>query len=379
MSTNTILATTPLVSTNYLLRATGTTIGNSLIWDNGTNVGIGNTNTSFTFDVTGNSRFTTGSKIATTSGQLLVGSNTSTIGTALEVVGDIYASNKIYGVNGTAANPSIRFFAGASGLYSTTGDDLGISTNGANRLYISSTGNVGIGTSSPTQKLEVYTGNYDGVKINATDVPSLFFYLQSGSQKNWGIASTNLAAGDFGIYQSNSNAGNPITAGTARLYITSGGGVCLGYTTDAGYQLRMSGYLYVGGNIVVAGDGSFGGLAGSGNRAVYSNARGQLTNSSSDKTLKTNVSQIAYGLDTVLNLKPISFNWIDTENMGTQTEIGFIAQEVKELIPEVIGINNNETLSLDYPKLTAVLVKAIQEQQAQIEELSNRLIKLESK
>jgi len=58
MSLNTILATTPLTSTNYVLKATGTTIGNSLIWDNGTNVGIGNTNTSYTLDVTGTGRFT---------------------------------------------------------------------------------------------------------------------------------------------------------------------------------------------------------------------------------------------------------------------------------------------------------------------------------
>jgi len=58
MSTNSILATTPLVTTNYLLRATGTTIGNSLIWDNGTNVGIGNTNTTYKLDVSGTGNFT---------------------------------------------------------------------------------------------------------------------------------------------------------------------------------------------------------------------------------------------------------------------------------------------------------------------------------
>ena len=58
MSLNTILATTPLTSTGYHLKATGTTIGNSLIWDNGTNVGIGNTNTSYTLDVSGTGRFT---------------------------------------------------------------------------------------------------------------------------------------------------------------------------------------------------------------------------------------------------------------------------------------------------------------------------------
>jgi len=101
-------------------------------------------------------------------------------------------------------------------------------------MTITSAGNVGIGTSNPSQKLEVYAGNSDGVKINATDVPSLFFYLQSGTQKNWGIATTNQAAGDFGIYQSNSNGGNPITAGTARLYINSSGAVTIAGSLSKG-------------------------------------------------------------------------------------------------------------------------------------------------
>ena len=66
-------------------------------------------------------------------------------------------------------------------------------------------------------------------------------------------------------------------------------------------------------------------------------------------------------------------NWIDTKKMGLQTEIGFIAQEVQEIIPEVIGINNDETLSIDYPKMIVVLTKAIQEQQMQIEELKVKI------
>ena len=113
-------------------------------------------------------------------------------------------------------------------------------------------------------------------------------------------------------------------------------------------------------------------LGGSGNRAVYSDSNGVLTNSSSDVTLKKNVENITHGINSIKSLRPISFNWIP-ENLGEQKEIGFIAQEVQEVIPEVIGINNDETLSLDYPKLTAVLVKAIQEQQNQIEELKNIL------
>lgn len=102
-------------------------------------------------------------------------------------------------------------------------------------------------------------------------------------------------------------------------------------------------------------------LSGVGNRAVYSDANGNLTNSSSDERLKENVIDLSYGLDTVCNLNPVSFNWIDKEKLGSQTEIGLIAQQVQQYIPEVIGLSSDETLTLDYAKLTPVLINAIQE------------------
>lgn len=116
-------------------------------------------------------------------------------------------------------------------------------------------------------------------------------------------------------------------------------------------------------------DWRLGKLVGTGNRAVYSDANGILTNTSSDATLKTNVQNIGYGVETVKAMRPVSYNWIDTDKRGAQLEIGFIAQEMQEVVPEVIGSNSDGTLSLDYPKLVAVLTKAIQEQQAIIEQL----------
>ena len=113
-------------------------------------------------------------------------------------------------------------------------------------------------------------------------------------------------------------------------------------------------------------------LAGSGNRALYSDSVGLITNSSSDVTLKKNVENITYGLNSIMSLRPIAFNWIP-ENLGQQKEIGFIAQEVQESIPELIGTNRDETLSLDYPKLTAVLTKAIQELKAENDSLKEIL------
>jgi hypothetical protein len=102
-------------------------------------------------------------------------------------------------------------------------------------------------------------------------------------------------------------------------------------------------------------------LAGTGTRAVYSDAVGTLTNTASDESLKTNIAPLTYGLNEVLQLAPVFYNWKDTEKMGTQKEIGLIAQQVQSIIPEVIGENFDGTLSLDYPKLVAVLINAIKE------------------
>jgi hypothetical protein len=116
-----------------------------------------------------------------------------------------------------------------------------------------------------------------------------------------------------------------------------------------------------------------GSLMGTGNRSVYSSSAGVLTNTSSDASLKENVTDLEYGLNEALALRPISFEWIDKERFGEQKEIGFIAQEVKEIVPEVIGINADETLSLDYPKLVAVLTNAIKELAARVEVLESQL------
>ncbi len=109
-------------------------------------------------------------------------------------------------------------------------------------------------------------------------------------------------------------------------------------------------------------------LAGSGNRAVYSDSTGILTNSSSDARLKTNIAHIGSreALDLVVTLEPVRYNWIDTDTRGAQREIGLIAQQVQSHVPEVVGTNSDGTLSLDYPKLTALLIGAVQELAAKI-------------
>lgn len=113
-------------------------------------------------------------------------------------------------------------------------------------------------------------------------------------------------------------------------------------------------------------------LAGTGNRAVYSDASGTLTNTASDERLKTAISPISYGLDEVMRMTPVNFKWKDTAKMGSQKEIGLIAQEIHQIVPEVVGYNNDGMMSLDYPKLVAVLINAIKELKGEIDELSRR-------
>lgn len=112
---------------------------------------------------------------------------------------------------------------------------------------------------------------------------------------------------------------------------------------------------------------------------VYSDASGNLNNTSSDIRLKTNVEPILNSLNIIKSLNPVKFNWIDTEKFGEQREIGFIAQEVEKFVPEVIGTNYDGMKSLEYSRLVSLLTGAIQEQQTIIESLIKRIETLEKK
>jgi hypothetical protein len=90
-------------------------------------------------------------------------------------------------------------------------------------------------------------------------------------------------------------------------------------------------------------------------------------NTSSDYRLKENIQPLENGLERLNNLKPVKFNWKDD---GTSSE-GFIAHETQEVFPDAVsGEKDGEKMQgMDYGRITPLLVKAIQEQQEQIEQL----------
>ena len=95
----------------------------------------------------------------------------------------------------------------------------------------------------------------------------------------------------------------------------------------------------------------------------------------SDIRLKRFVHVLDYGIAEVKKLIPVSWLWKDIQAHGDRKEIGFIAQDVQALIPEVVS-KKDGYLGIDYPKLIAVLVNAIKQQQTQIDDLARKIEEL---
>ncbi|WP_163271969.1 tail fiber domain-containing protein [Dysgonomonas sp. 511] len=213
--------------------------------------------------------------------------------------------------------------------------------------------------------------------------------MMTSGDHNAAIGANALSSLATGSY----NVGIGISAGTN---ITKGNNnIFIGYNAGTGAK-EQSNKLYIGSFI---NDGTYyivGSKSAQSNMAVainttatqssynfYVNGKAGGTTAwtqSSDRRLKKAIKDLEYGLKQVMQLKPVSF----TMKKSEEKRIGFIAQEVKPIIPEVVSgaegdIEKGETLGITYSELTAVLTKAIQEQQAQIEEQQKLIEKLEKR
>lgn len=92
-------------------------------------------------------------------------------------------------------------------------------------------------------------------------------------------------------------------------------------------------------------------------------------NSLSDRNQKTNIRPIEDSIALVQRLQGVRFDWIE----NNKPSIGVIAQDVEEIIPEVVETNEDGTKSVSYGNIIGVLIEAIKEQQIRIEELERKL------
>ena len=122
-------------------------------------------------------------------------------------------------------------------------------------------------------------------------------------------------------------------------------------------------------------------LAGTGSRAVLADSNGDLSAPVSDISVKENIEPLKYGLETIMKLTPIQFEFIEGyKNYGEGLQIGAIAQEVEQIIPQAVFETPSTGLKgIDYNQFHGVYIKAIQDLNNIIDGLLKRIQLLENK
>ena len=298
--------------------------------------------------------------------------------------------------DGSAAAPSITNTGDTNtGILFPAADTVGVTTGGTERVRVDSSGNVGIGTSSPTSKLDVNGNitvrNGSGVALGYVQNNSGWFDFSGSSNTNGAQISTDSAL-----------PVRFITNNTERARIDSSGNLLVGTTSQV-----LSGKITVKGtNATITSDGLSSsaqlniqahngtgydpkiylecpGVQGAG---MYLNrATGQLRlwstsdaagvslagggtswGSFSDERLKDIIEPIENAAEKVCSLRAVIGKYkTDVDN---KRRVFLIAQDVRAVLPEAVYQNSDEddTLSLAYTDTIPLLVAAIQEQQAMI-------------
>lgn len=132
---------------------------------------------------------------------------------------------------------------------------------------------------------------------------------------------------------------------------------------------------------VVSGNVGIGTVSPKQKLEVNGQALARKWNTSSDKRWKKNIQDLTDSLNKIMKIRGVSYNW-NTEkypDMGfdEKTQIGFIAQELEKVLPELVTTDSEGYKSVDYQKMTAILAEGMQEQQEQIDTIKKENEKLQ--
>jgi len=208
------------------------------------------------------------------------------------------------------------------------------------KMRIDKNGNVGIGYTSPGSKLSV---NGDGGFVsnsssrvlyltqNATDAGNIIQFLDQSGNNVWELVGRNS---NFYIYNNQNSVGYVLESNSSNghVAILKGG-------TNASYPLDVTGTIRSTADVI-----------------AYS-----------DRRVKENIKTIDNALDKVIKLRGVSYNRKDIDDKSTK--IGVIAQEVKEILPEVVENDLEDKYSVAYGNMAGLFIEAIKELKAEIEEL----------
>ncbi len=292
-------------------------------------------------------------------------------------------------------------------------------TGSTERMRITAGGNIGIGTTTPMSSLQI--GNRLTLQDNINKAIGYNTYYSNGDKRIADDEAANIGftdAGDIFLRTAANNFRGTDIAWTNALYVKNNGRVGIGMNNPS-YQLDVMG-AENGGNFVatsrgvngVVNGGSsvgmkvgvWGSASGTGNGSVYGvygttsgaasgvgyaavYANGNLTytgtlSQTSDARLKENVKTMEGALAKVMKLRPTTYSYkasgdMNGMNLATGTQFGFIAQEVEQVLPELVtknvhinpadpGAAGVEYKGVNYVGVIPVVTQAVREQQGTI-------------
>ena len=234
----------------------------------------------------------------------------------------------------------------------STGGDIAFYTDNSEKMRIDSSGNVGIGTTSPSQKLHV---KGDDATLLLQDSTTGFSSQASGI-----------------ILTSTDGSGNPRTDVQYKLKVNSNTfEITYGASDSQRLKIDSDGGLFVP---------SLLGSSDSNPDVRYNTTTGELYYNSSSIRYKEDVTDIESTIDKINKLRPVKFKVKESQKYTT----GLIAEEVVDVLPELVfkrqieGFEEPQIDGVVYNDLHAYYIKAIQEQQEMINELKTEIQTLKS-
>ena len=288
-------------------------------------------------------------------------------------------------VDGSASTPAIRGTDANTGIFFPAADTIAFAEGGVEQMRITSAGDVGIGTTSPSGKLEVSGGQ---LRVTASSASSMFLVNPSTTYADGvDIQATYNGGGSFGPLKFT-------TSSTERMRISTAGTLFIGGTSSPSGTQRL----------VLTANGSAGvepmlfnelrtGSAtenyvqfyrnGSQVGTIQNTGTATIYNTSSDYRLKENVVPMTGALAKVSALKPVTYTWKLDGSNGQ----GFIAHELQAVVPDCVtgekdavdADGNIKPQGIDTSFLVATLTAAIQELKAIVDAQAIEIAELKAK
>jgi hypothetical protein len=275
------------------------------------------------------------------------------ISTATYVQTYHWISLEVVGVGEALIASGYVFYNGASyerGITSTGGASIVIPSGGTYNVRIKH--QIGVNYLIGGESITLKTPNFTGVNAVVGSAPRSVEICQAGLQSLYGSnqfkVDTSLSATNFLTVKGSSNFSGLSTFSTLNATVGAITNLSVGEIS------LSSGTLTINGDIRATGD-------------IYALA-------SSDKRLKENIIPISNPMDKIKKIGGYTFNWNGVSNKPKHIqEVGVLAQEIQEVLPEVVKEKGDGYLGVDYEKIIALLIEGIKEQNGEIAELKNEI------